>query len=126
MTVKRVYVVTTHGPSEFIPTPQRHPLCPPQNGDWTISKSHFSEEGSVHIWCCDIETALPAKPPSKFHPNAGKAKPAKKAKKKPAKKAVPKPLPAPPKPEPEAKAKKAPKAAKHEPAKAEPAAETAK
>ena len=126
MTVKRVYIVTTHGQSEFIPTPPRHPLCPAHFGDWTISKSYFDEKGSQHIWCCDIETSVAPKAPSKFHPHAAAAT-------RPAAKAKPKPKPAAKKPEakkpasaPKPEAKPAPKAAKPpkppRPAKKAPAA----
>lgn len=100
MPTKSVYIATDHGYSEYIPTPPRHPLNPPHSGapDWRIVESKYSDKGVKLIWQCEI-TTLPggAKPPSKFHPHAGKPKPpAKNAKprpKPPAKKPAPKPAP---------------------------------
>src|SRR6185369_4197966 len=71
-------MATDHGYSEFISTPQRHPLAGGAGSDWTIHESKYSDNGVRLIWSCEISAAS-AKP---------KPKPA--SKKKPAKKTQPK------------------------------------
>lgn len=122
--MKRVYVVTTHRYGEVIDTPPRHPLNPPHSGsDWTIheskypDESNYREEGIRLIWVCEVAERIPPRPPSKFHPHAGKKKPVKKAAKKPKAKTAPaiaKPAEPPP------KAKAAPKTARAPKPAAEP------
>ncbi len=97
--VKRVYTATTHAYGDAIDTPPRHRANPPHSSiDWQIHESKSSDAGVRLIWACEVFEHL-AKPPSKFHPHAGKKKPAKKPKPKPkpaaTKKAEKKPVPAP-------------------------------
>jgi len=95
--MRRAYVATAHAYGEAIETPPRHRANPPDAGgdDWRIHESKYSDQGVRLIWTCEVFEHL-AKPPSKFHPHAGKKKPVKKAKPKPAKKpAVKKAPPAP-------------------------------
>ena len=95
--MRRAYVATTHAYGEAIETPPRHRANPPDAGgdDWKIHESKYSDQGVRLIWTCEVFEHV-ARPPSKFHPHAGKKKPVKKAKPKPAKKPVAKKAPSAP------------------------------